>query len=240
MESPVFDPRRTDVAYVDKLLDTVVETGKIAELPVMNTLELYALGALAHPLIDEHALAWWNSRPDPEAAAREGYDRLVRRNMIDPASRRLHPQVGVILAARSRPAFIVVLRSRPDGDALPGRFLGIADEETGLRAVLGETAPPVITEENKDVGPLYMYELSGPIRASRNMAGFAGDNKHVVIDLYLPGAGTAVPSERFAVSRGFRGLRVERQSPGAPPRQVTSSQEELAGMILDAMTGACK
>jgi hypothetical protein len=225
---------------MEKLLDTVAETGKVAELPVMSTLELYALGALAHPLLDDHALSWWNSRPDPAAAEREGHDRLVRRNMIDPETGSVHPQVGVILAARSRPAFIIVLRGRPDGDALPGRFLGLADEEAGLRAVLGETAPPLIAEENKDVGPLYLYELSGPARASRYLSGFAADAKHVVIDLYLPGTGTTAPAQRFAVNRGFRGLRVEHHTLGTAPRQVTSSQEELVGMILDAMTGACK
>lgn len=161
--------------------------------------------------------------------------------MIDPASGSLPPHVGVILAARLRPAFIIVLRGRADGDALPGRYLGLADEEAGLRAVLGESAPPVITDENKDVGPLYIYELSGPAKASRSLAGFAADGKHAVIDMYLPGGDTTLPSERFAVSRAFRRRHVEHHySPGAPPRQVTSSQEELGEMLLDAMTGACK
>lgn len=240
MESPVFDPRRTDVAVVEKLLDTVVETGKIAELPVMNTAELYAAGALVHPLLDDHALAWWNARPDPEATARQGYEQMVRRKMIDPDTGRIHPLLGIILAARSRPAFIIIVRPRPDGDGLPVRFLGIADETTGLRAVLAENAPPTVVKENQDIGPLYSYELSGPRRTSRHIAEFTAEAKHPAIDLYLPGTGSGLPARRFLVARAHRHLKVERHSLGETPQQVTCSEEELADMLLDAMTEACK
>lgn len=241
MESPAFsDPRRTDVAYIENLIDRVVETGKVAKLPVMNTLELCAIGALAHPMLDEYALAWWNAQPDHEAAARRGYDRMVQRNMIDPETGRVHPQLGVILAGRSRPAFIVILRGRPDGGALPGRFLGIADEAAGLRAVLAETAPPIVAKENEDVGPLYLYELLGPLRTSRCLAEFAAGGKHVTIDLYLPGSEANLPAERFIVTRAFRRLRVEHMTPGTAPRWMTCSEEALANMLLDTMAGACK
>lgn len=241
MESPAFsDPRRTDVAYIENLIDRVVETGKVAKLPVMGTVELCALGALSHPLLDEYALKWWNAQPDREAAARRGYDHMVQRNMIDPETGRIHPQLGVILAARAKPAFIVVLRVRPDGDALPGRFLGIADEIAGLRAVLSETAPPVLSDKDKDAGPLYVYELSGPPKVSRYLAEFAAGGKHVTIDLYLPGSEANLPAERFIVTRAFRRLRVEHMTPGTAPRWMTCSEEELANMLLDTMAGACK
>ena len=35
-----------------------------------------ASGVLAHPVLDEHALAWWNARPDRAAAARRGRDHM--------------------------------------------------------------------------------------------------------------------------------------------------------------------
>lgn len=240
MESPVFDPRRTDVAVVEKLLNAVVETGKVAELPVMNTAELYAAGALVHSLLDDHALAWWNARPDQEATARQGYEHMVGRKMIDPDTGRIHPLLGIILAARSRPAFIIIVRARPDGDGLPVRFLGIADETAGLRAVLAENAPPTVVEENQDVGPLYSYELSGPRRTSRHIASFTTKAKHPAIDLYLPGAESGLPAQRFLPTRAHRHLKIERHTQGETPRQVTCSEEELADMLLDAMTEACK
>jgi hypothetical protein len=241
MESPAsYDPRRTDTAFVEKLLDTVVETGKMAELPVMNTAELYAAGALSHPLLDDHALAWWNAQPDQETTARQGYEHMAGRKMIDPDTGRIHPLLAIILAARSRPAFIIIVRAQPDGAPLPVRFLGVADETAGLRAVLAENAPPTVVKENQDVGPLYSYELSGPRRTSRHIAAFTTEARHPAIDFYLPGSVSGLPAQRFLVTRALRGLRVERHTAGGAPQQVTCSQEELADMLLDTMTGACR
>lgn len=241
MTSPAFsDSGQAGAAYTESILQRLAETGKVAEFPTMNTLELYALGALAQPLLDDYALEWWNAQPDPEAAARRGYEHMVKRKMIDPATNRIHPKLGLILAARSRPAFIVLLRPRPDGNVLPGRYLGIADEEHGLRAVMAETAPPVVTQETADVGPLYIYELAGPAKGSRSIADFAADSKHVTIDFYLPGSEMSVPAQRYVVAHGLRRLRVERHTPSAPPQQITASREDLAEMLLDKMTEACK
>jgi hypothetical protein len=240
MESPAFsDPRQTDVAAVRKILDTVTETGKVAKLPTMGAAELYALGALTHPLLDEFALSWWNARPDRESAARWGYDHMVKRNMIDPATGRVHPQLGVILAARARPAFIVVQRLRPDGNPGPSRFLGIADETAGLRAVLGEATAPIVSKENEAAGPVYIYELSSPPKAARLLAELTAERKQYVIDFYLPGAQTSLPSERFTVTHALRRLRVERVTPTAVPQRLTCSEEELAELLLGTMTGAC-
>lgn len=241
MTSPAFsDSGQAGAAYTESIFKLLVETGKVAEFPTMNTLELYALGALVHPLLDDHALEWWNAQPDPEAAARRGYEHMVQRKMIDPESNRLHPKLGLILAARSRPAFIVLLRARPDGDALPGRYLGIADETHGLRGVMAETAPPYVTKETSDVGPLYIYELAGPAKGSRSIADFAADGKHITIDFYLPGSEIRLPSERYVVTHGLRRLRIERHTPSVPPQQITASREDLAEMLLDKMMEACQ
>jgi hypothetical protein len=64
MGSPAFsDERQQDVAAVRAALDGVA-AGKMAELPVMSSAELCALGALSHPVLDASALAWWNSQAD--------------------------------------------------------------------------------------------------------------------------------------------------------------------------------
>lgn len=235
------DPREADVAYTEQLLGTLAESGKIAKLPTMNTTELYALGALTWPLLDEHALRWWNAQPDQDAAARRGHDHMVRRNMIDPGTGRVHPRLGIIIAARSRPAFIVMLRDRPDSDdALPSRFLGIMDEAAGLRAVLTETALPIVTRDNEHVGPLYVYELSAPPKCARTIADLASRSKRLVIDVYQPGSRTTLPSHRFTVSRSARKLRVEWRTPYTSPQQWTYSQDELADLLLDTIAGACQ
>lgn len=235
------DPREADVAYTEQLLDRLAESGRIAKLPTMNTTELCALGALTWPLLDEHALRWWDAQPDREEAARRGYDHMVRRNMIDPASGRVHPQLGIIIAARSRPAFVVILRDHPDSaDALPSRFLGIMDESAGLRAVLMETVPPIVTRINEHIGPLHVYELSAPGKCARTIADFASRGERLVIDVYRPGSETSLPSHRFTVTRNPRKLRVEWRTPYTSPQQWAYSPDELAGLLLDTMAGACQ
>lgn len=241
MESAAYsDPRRTDVAAVRMILDTPARTGKVVKLPVMGTADLCALGALGHPLLDESAISWWNAQPDREAAARRGYDHMVRRKMIDPETRRVHPELGVILAARARPAFIVVIRARPDGGTAPGRFLGIADETAGLHAVLGETAPPGEHKHYEELGPLYIYELASPSKAGQTLADTAADRKHTVIDIYLPGSETNLPSRRFVISHALRKLRVELVTPTKVPQRISCSKTDFADLLLDTMTGACK
>lgn len=238
MESRVSDLRQPDVAAVRAILETPARTGKVLKMPVMAAADLCALGALAHPLIDEHALNWWETQPDQEAAALRGYDHMVRRRMLEPETGRIHPELGVILAARIRPAFIIVLRPRPDADVLPGRFLGIADEAEGLRAVMGEVAPPEKHDRYDELGPLYIYELATPQKSSQTIASLAAENKHLVIDCYLPGSGTTLPSQRFTVARSLRRLHVERATPSAAPQRVTASEADLADLLLDTMTEA--
>lgn len=235
------DPGQAGSAYTEQLLTALSETGKIAELPTMNTTELYALGAFDGPLLDEPALRWWNAQPDQDAVARQGYDHLVRRNIIDPENGHVHPRVGIILAARSQPAFIVMLRERPDSaDALPSRFLGLMDEAAGLRAVLMETTPPIVTRDNEHIGPMYVYELAAPAKCARTIADFTARSKRLVIDVYQPNPEIALPSHRFTVTRHARKLRVEWRTPYTSPQQWIYSSDELSSLLLDTMTGACQ
>lgn len=237
MESPAFsDPRQPDSALVRELLDKVAASSKAIDLPAMTAAELFALGALAHPLLDNRALSWWNEQPDHEALARRGYERLVEREMIDPTTGSLAPLPGLVLAGRARPAFVIVCRPRPDADPGPAHAFGIADETAGLRAVLMEAAWP---KDYKWAGPAYTFVLAGAPTASHDLANWAAERKHRTLDLYLPGSETRLPSTRFVVTPALRRLHVDRVTPPGDPRRVTCSEEELAAMVLDEMTGAC-
>jgi hypothetical protein len=154
----------------------VAASGKEAKLPVMATAELAALGALADdPLIDARALQWWTAQPDRETLARQAYDHLAQRNLIDPATGRVHPQLGLILAGRARPAFILVCREKPDAESNMMHLFGIVDEAAGLRAVLIEGVLPM---QLKSAGPAYDYVLSSAPKVSRDLAKWAsGDHR---------------------------------------------------------------
>jgi hypothetical protein len=239
MESRAFsDPRQQDVAAVREILDVVAASGKDAKLPVMATAELAAVGALADdPLIDAHALEWWTAQPDQESLARQAHDHLAQRKLIDPSTERVHPQLGLILAGRGRPSFILVCRERPDAEPNMMHVFGIADETAGLRAVLIEGVLPM---QLKWAGPAYDYVLSGGPKASRDLAKWAAERKNRTIDVYLPGSETSLPSFRFVVAPALRRLHVERGTPTAPAQRITCSEEELGGLLLEAMTGASR
>lgn len=237
MESPAFsDPRQQDADAVREILDIVGASGKEAKLPVMATAELAALGALADdPLIDAHALQWWTAQPDQETLTRQAYDHLAQRGLIAPATGRVHPQLGLILAGRARPAFILVCREKPDAEPNMMHLFGIGDETAGLRAVLIEGVLPI---QLKWAGPAYDYVLSSAPKVSRDLAKWAGERKHRTLDIYLPGSETNLPLHRFVVTPALRRLHVERATPGAAAQRVTYSEQELAGMLLGAITGA--
>lgn len=237
MPSPASDPRQTDTDLVRRLLDKIPTMSRTVDLPAMTAAELFALGALAHPLLDARALNWWNAQPDQDSAVQRGYDRLAERDLIDPVSHRLAPLSGLVIAGRSRPAFILVARSQPDADPGPARAFGIADEASGLRAVLMEAVSP---RDHGWAGPGYSYVLAGATTASREFADWAAERKQRTLDLYLPGSETKLPSMRFVVAPALRRLHVERVTSAGALGRVTCSKEELGDMINDAMTEACK
>lgn len=221
-----------------EILEVVAASGKEAKLPVMAAAELAALGAMADdPLIDSHMLDWWIAQPDTEALTRQAYDHLAQRNLIDSGTGRVHPQLGLIMAGRGRPSFILICRETPDAEPNMMHLFGISDETAGLRAVLIEGVLPM---QLQWAGPAYDYVLSGPAKVSRDLARWAGQRKHRTLDIYLPGSGTGLPSHRFVVAPALRRLHVERATPTTAAQRVTCSEAELAGLLLEAMAGASR
>lgn len=216
------------------VLDQIAE-GKAVELPVMSTAELCALGALAHSVLDAPALAWWNEQPDKEKLTRLAYAATGRRKLLDPDTGRLLPPLGLILAGRSRPSFVLLTRDSPEAEPRNARAYGIADE-SGLRAVLTERSRP---NPGAWTGPVYFYLLGGVAAQSDALAGWAVGGKHRTIDLYRPGSGITGPAERLVVSPARRHrLSVDRQTPDAEAREhLACDQQGLAALVARIMTG---
>ena len=240
MESPAFsDARQQDVAAVRAALDHAATSGQTAKLAMMTAAELCALGALSHPVIDARTLSWWDAREDRETLARDAYGYLARRELIDPETGRVSPALGLILAGRSRPAFIMISRETPVAEPNMLRVYGIAEDPGVLRAVLVEAALPTSADW---AGPIYEYVLTGTAQAGQKLADWAAAGKNRTLDLYLPGKGTDLPAERIVVTPARRHhLRVERQTPSVmTPESLTCDQEALAGLLAGIMTGACQ
>ena len=104
---------------------TVLSSGAV-RLPAMTAAELCVLGAMTTSLIDARAWSWWTSAPPGRRPAlREmawqflAYRELVTsrpaaRAAAEPGRVRVAPPAALIVAGRTRPAFIVLCRPRRD------------------------------------------------------------------------------------------------------------------------------
>jgi hypothetical protein len=235
MGSPAFsDDRQQDVAAVRAALDGVA-AGKMAELPIMSSAELCVLGALSHPVLDAPALAWWAAQADKEKLARLVYAVMGRRKLLDPDTGRVFPPLGLILAGRSRPAFVLLTREKPAAEPRAARMYGIADQ-SGVRAVLVERTQP---NPGAWTGPVYRFMLTGVESEAVALAEWVAGGKHRTLDLYRPGSGTTSPSERLVVNPARRHqLSVDWQTPGGESEEpLACDQQGLASLAASIMTG---
>jgi hypothetical protein len=187
-------------------------------------------------VVDARALAWWNMQTDHETLAKSAYGYLAKRKLLDPDTGRLSPSLGLILAGRSRPAFILIRRDKPAAEPTGLRVYGIAEECGGVRAVLAEGTD---FKHLAWAGPGYHYLLIGVTSESRVLAEWAADGKHRTFDLYLPGSGSNLLSERIVVTPARRHLRVERQTPSASASaSIDCDLDGLTDLLASVMTGA--
>jgi hypothetical protein len=181
-------------------------------------------------------------------------DGMVERGLLYPepgaepgrASYALAPALGIALAARSRPAFIVVTETAVTALRTP-RFLALGDEEVPVRAIVVEE-PAALPAGNRDfpniakLGPLgrfYRYLLVSRVRAAELLAEWA---------IAPPPAGTD-PSSARAVSRfragGGPGAQLGIRGDGStahlvrPPEDGPGDAYDRAGLaavMLDLLT----
>jgi hypothetical protein len=256
---PRGDPRASDVGAVRALLDrTATDGADTVRLPAMTAAELCVLGAMTSTLIDAAAWSWWTSapasrRPELRAAA---WRFLASRQLISADAARgaglseaeavqVAPMAALVVAARIRPAFVVLCRAGAGGEPARTRMYGIADVRQGLRAVLIEKAG---IGQAGWAGPVYEYQLGSPAAAGRVLANWAlgpplapaAKDWPRRVDVHLPGTSDIRPARRITVQADgecFRAL--------AEPRwlyvtnQLPCDEDVLASLLTDTLTGAC-
>jgi hypothetical protein len=163
------------------------------ELVTVSALELCVLGGPKHPLFEEPvAHAWLQMR----SLRRKKLIRWVTEGMVErglliegdagfsPVSKgaaySLKPALGIALAARCRPAFIITVTSDPRRRA--PRFFALGDQDHPLRGVVVEE-PAVLPADIagdyphvKKFGPLgrmYRHVLVSPEKAAEALAEIA-------------------------------------------------------------------
>jgi hypothetical protein len=157
----------------------------LVDLAIVTALELCSLGGPAYPLFDEMPTRAWTSlgRPQRRQVMDQATQGLVRRGLlIDNTSQTtpeqpiatcaLKPELGLVLAARRRPAFVVIVQAE-DHNPRTVRLFALGDETGPVQGfVLEEPGLPQNPErhfaEVGNLGPLgwfYRYVL-----VSRDMA----------------------------------------------------------------------
>ena len=233
-------------------------TSGAVRLPAMTAAELCVLGTMASSLIDASAWSWWTSAPlaDRPVLREAAWRFLGYRQLITPGAPvwetpggagrvRLAPAAALIVAGRTRPAFIAVCRKGATGEPERTRMYGIADQHRGLRAVLIEVARPGRTGW---AGPAYEFGLASPSAASRALARWAvtpgsaagGHPPPRLIDIYLPGAGSRLPADRIAVQRTGNGWQLQRDSSQLSAGYPLACDDNVLGcLVTEILTGAC-
>jgi hypothetical protein len=164
------------------------------ELVTVSALELCVLGGPAHPLFEEPVARAWAQLGDRRRRkliewVTEG---MAERGLLiaggagfSPAGKgtaySLSPALGIVLAARCRPAFIVTTGTADPGLRAP-RFFALGDQARPLRAVVAEE-PAVLPADLagayphvRKFGPLgrmYRHVLVCPQKAAEALAEIA-------------------------------------------------------------------
>jgi hypothetical protein len=246
---------RTEAAQ--RLIDQA-QGASYVELVTLSALELCVLGGPRHALAELAVTEAWLELKDRrrEKIIKQVTDGMVERGLLLPepdrelggASYALNPALGIVLAARTRPAFIVITEAGVAALRTP-RFLALGDEQVPVRAVVVEEPAALPAGARDDfpniakLGPLgrfYRYLLVSRARAAELLAEWA----------IAPPPAAAGPESARGVSRfqagGGPGVQLGVRGDGStahlvrPPEDGPGDAYDRAGLaavMLDLLTG---
>ncbi|MGH3720339.1 MAG: hypothetical protein ACRDRI_16140 [Pseudonocardiaceae bacterium] len=256
------DPRQPDVDEARRLFDTAERDG-VALLPELLAADLCVLGAALQAVFDEPVWRSWLTLADVtrDKLVLDVLNGLAHRRLVDPpadedsSALRVHAPLGLIMAARSRPAFVAVCSVGEVQRGAP-RMYGIAEDGRGLRAVLAEQVSAERiglgtghrerldrVEDRARLGNLnqiYKYALMSPGRAVHILASWLHpEGGHDVpgvtaprrLDLYRHREGQPLTREQVTVTAG--GDRIHQVSlDGVPQDPHQDLPALLAGLLI--------
>ncbi len=177
---------RTDAAR--QLIDRAWD-GELVDLAVVSALDLCVLGGPRHALFDEDVARAWLKMGDRQrkkvldsvTESMVGRGLLIDEGLRTSARPRsgsyaLQPELGLMLAARCRPSFIV-LTAAEDQDLRSVRLFALGDQAEPVRGFVVEmpAAPPAGSRfpDSGKLGPLgriYRHVLASPDHAADVLA----------------------------------------------------------------------
>lgn len=250
------DARADDVQRAEQLVAQVRRSGSI-ELPELTDGEICALGLAGHAIVEADTWNWWIGLGASGQAAltKVAFGFLAERGLLDPESgtqSRVAPSTAFILAARSKPACLVLGGGSGTHAGYPLKAFGIAEE--------GRPMGLMVMEQMTDhllpvLGRVRRYALVSTAKASRALAswlalparptsgGLPGGTSPRWIDVFRsPGEGTLTRERFLAHGSGTRAaadtLSVELVRQGGEKTHVSACPAaELAAAIRAAVEG---
>lgn len=239
-----------------------------AELVTLYAMELCVLGGPRHAVFDEEVTSAWlqlreRQREKAITVTTEG---LVRRRLLTedprpadarraPVTYSLSPALGIALAARCRPAFVVITQTA-DPDRRTPKFFALGDQHQPVRGIVVEEPAALPASAGdfphvKKLGPLgwfYRYVLVSPGRAPDLLAGWAiapppprpaaGGESARSVSLYRHSGDHAPPGVRLLI-RGD-GTKAQLLTPGGDRGGSVVAEHDLAGLrevMADLLAG---
>jgi hypothetical protein len=252
--------RRTEAArhLIDRAQDE-----ELVDLAVLSAMDLCVLGGPRHPLFDEDVARAWSRLGGRQ---RDKFTEAVTESMLQrgllldeglrtsaqplSGSYALKPELGLALAARCRPSFIVVTEA--EHQRVRGlRLFALGDEAEPVRGLVLEAPAGPLPDRERDsaatpkLGPLgwiYRYALVSRQQAAEVLARWTlspprgpGGNRPggYLVSVYQPGQGNCL------------GTRVRVRGNGASaqvngPGEQDLAERDLAGLravMLGLLTG---
>jgi hypothetical protein len=233
----------------------------VVDLVTLSALELCVLDGPRQPVFDKRVAQAWTqvTQRRRRKVTEEVTAGLVRRGLlIDGApqhgpvqgvsSYSFKPELGLTLAARCRPAFVVLAKGERD-DLRPLNLFALGDQADPVRAIVAEVPaglPPdraAAYPDTRKLGPLgwiYRYVLVSPANAADLLARWTmtppaqpGDAEPVryLVSAYRPDREHPAGYHLSVRGDGIRAV-VDRSSIGGAP-SAPCDLEELHGVMLD-------
>jgi hypothetical protein len=249
-DSVVAAAERTEAAR--QLIGQLGDTG-IVELVTVSALELCVLGGPKHPLFEEPVARAWEQlgRRRRKKVIESVTEGMVERGLLiddtprtgfhpDGGTYALTPELGIALAARCRPAFIVITETAASNLRTP-RFFALSDQDEPVRGIVAEDPVALPAEvagdfpHVKKLGPLgrfYCYALFSRGKTAGALAAWAIDPPPQRPDVD-PGSARVVSFYRRSDGRDPAGVRLRVWGDGTKARLEGPGARDQAGAEYD-------
>jgi hypothetical protein len=240
----------------------------VVDLVTLSALELCVLDGPRHPVFEQRVAQAWTQVTDRRRrkVTEEVTAGLVRRGLLIDGAPRHHtvqpvggysfkPELGLMLAARCRPAFVVLAKGERD-DLRPLILFALGDQADPTQAIVAElptTLPPDRAARHPDtrkLGPLgwiYRYALVSTANAADLLARWTltppaqpGDAAPVpyLVSAYRPDRQDPAAYHLRVRGDGTRAVVDEPGAASAHPAQ--HDLEQLSGIMLDLLARASR